>query len=346
MGAPAQVTSLPERHLQTLCLLILTVIVCGMVLHELEIVFLPLVLAIFISVGLSAFVSWQVRRLRFPIPLAVLMTLVLTWIALSLVGFLMVASVDQMIASSAAYEQQLHALLTKSWHLLPLRQLGLPPDAIETTVQRFPIQSFIVNVGSSVLNVVSVSVMVLLYVVYLLFVLAQHTRRVGIWQEIEVRVRSYVLAKTAISAATGVMIGLVLYVCGIQFSGLFGALSAVLNFIPFVGPLVASLAPWPVILLSPDMHSIVLVVALLFPGTLFFVVGNFIEPSVLGRSVQLHPLTVLLALVFWGVLWGPLGVLLATPITSVLVVLLGHLPITRPIANLFAGRDKGQVPMS
>jgi AI-2 transport protein TqsA len=62
--------------------------------------------------------------------------------------------------------------------------------------------------------------------------------------------------------------------------------------------------------------------------------------------VQLHPLTVLLALVFWGVLWGPLGVLLATPITSVLVVLLGHLPITRPIANLFAGRDKGQVPMS
>ena len=335
-----------ERRIQTVCLLILTTIVCGMVLHALQIVFLPLLLAMLISIGLSALVSWQVRRLHFPVTAAVVTTLCVTSILLSLAGFFVVGSVDQLIASSGAYEQQLHALLAKGWHLLPLHRLGLEQDAIEKTVQSLPVQAFIVDLGSSLLDAVSVSVMVLLYVVYLLFVLAQHTRHGGIWHEVEGRVRSYVIAKTAISAATGVTIGVVLYACGLQFAGLFGALAALLNFIPLVGPLVASLAPWPVLLLSPDLHTLGLFVALFFPGTLFFVVGNFVEPQVLGKSVRLHPLTVLLALVFWGVLWGPMGVLLATPITSVLVLLLAQLPIAQPIAKLFAGHDDGPATMS
>jgi AI-2 transport protein TqsA len=68
------------------------------------------------------------------------------------------------------------------------------------------------------------------------------------------------------------------------------------------------------------------------------VIGNFVEPKVLGRSVQLQPLAVLLALMFWGVLWGPLGVLLATPITGILALLASYSPLTRPIARLVADR--------
>ena len=336
----------PEQRLQTVCLLILTIIVCGIVLHSLEIVFLPLLLAVFISLGLSVIVGWQVRRLRFPVVVAVVTTLCVTWGLLSLVGFFVAGSVDQMIASSGEYEQQLHTLLTKGWSVLPLERVGIQGDVVEKTVQSLPIQAFIVDAGSRLLDVVSASTMVFLYVVYLLFVLARHTRHVGIWHEIEARVRTYVLAKTVISAATGFLIGVGLYLCGVQFAGLFGVVAALLNFIPFIGPLVASLVPWPVILLSPDMHAFFLVVALVFPGTLFFIGGNFVEPNVLGRSVELHPVVVLLALVFWGVLWGPMGVLLATPITSVLVLLLWHLPMARPIAKLFAGEGFREVSMS
>ena len=75
-------------------------------------------------------------------------------------------------------------------------------------------------------------------------------------------------------------------------------------------------------------------------GALYFLVGNFIEPKRLGKSVQLHPLTMLLALMFWGVLWGPLGILLATPITGILALLLSNLSLTRPLARVLAGQDE------
>jgi AI-2 transport protein TqsA len=83
---------------------------------------------------------------------------------------------------------------------------------------------------------------------------------------------------------------------------------------------------------------LIMLVALLLPGTLFFIIGNFIEPKVLGRSVELHPLAVLLALMFWGVLWGPMGILLATPMTGILALLASYTPVARPIASVLAGK--------
>jgi AI-2 transport protein TqsA len=128
-----------------------------------------------------------------------------------------------------------------------------------------------------------------------------------------------------------------LWLCGVQFALAFGLIGCLLNFIPYAGPMIASLAPWPIILLTPDLATPAIMVSLFVPGTLFFIVGNFIEPKVLGKSVQLHPLAVLLALIFWGVLWGPLGVLLATPITGILALLSSYLSITRPLASILTG---------
>lgn len=329
--------ALTEQRLQTICLVTLTVIVGGVVLHLLQVVFLPFLVAVFIALGLSELVTWLVRRLRVPVGMAVVLTLVLTWVFFLLLAALIAASVDQMIASAGVYEGQLHLLLQKLMALVPLRHLGLSPERLGEVLQQLPLQSIAVGIGSSVLDILSLSTMVLLYVFYLLFVLAEHRQDGGIWREIVGRVRSYLVAKTVISVATGIIIGIVLYFCGSRFSVVFGVFAAMLNFIPFAGPIIASVAPWPELLLSPGLATTPLIIAIFFPGVLFFIVGNFIEPKFLGRAVQLHPLTVLLTLIFWGVLWGPMGVLLATPITGVLTLLLSYAPATRPIANLLAG---------
>jgi AI-2 transport protein TqsA len=68
------------------------------------------------------------------------------------------------------------------------------------------------------------------------------------------------------------------------------------------------------------------------------VIGNGIEPKIMGEGLELHPVTVVLALVFWGLIWGPVGMLLAAPITAVLRVILARSQMTRSAAELLAGR--------
>jgi AI-2 transport protein TqsA len=327
-----------DRRIQTISLVVLTVIVCGLVLHLLKIVFLPFVLAVFVSLGLSALVTFQVRHLRLPINAAVLSTLLLTLVLFWLVGLLVVTSVEQMISSAPVYETQLNRLVHEGFRLLRVEHIGLDASALSKPMQQLPIQNMIEDLGENLLGAASMTTMVLLYVIYLLFLLPRQQTEPALWREITARVRGYLLAKTATSAALGILVWLTLVLCEVQFAMLFGLLAFLLNFVPMAGPVVASLAPWPIILLSPDLGLVAILIALLTPGALFFVIGNFVEPKVLGRSVQLQPLAVLLALMFWGVLWGPLGVLLATPITGILALLASYSPLTRPIARLVADR--------
>ena len=84
--------------------------------------------------------------------------------------------------------------------------------------------------------------------------------------------------------------------------------------------------------------GITIALVILLPGAVQFTIGNIVEPLVTGEGLDLHPVTILLALVFWGLLWGVVGMLLAAPITAVLRIVLGRLEITRPVAELLAGR--------
>ena len=66
--------------------------------------------------------------------------------------------------------------------------------------------------------------------------------------------------------------------------------------------------------------------------------GNLIEPRVIGESMDLHPVTVLLALIVWGMLWGVVGMILATPLTAVMKIFFERVEYTRPLGDLLAGR--------
>ena len=78
--------------------------------------------------------------------------------------------------------------------------------------------------------------------------------------------------------------------------------------------------------------------AIAVPAAIQAVMGNLVEPRMMGDSLDLHPVTILMSLIFWGMLWGVVGMLLATPITAVLKIFLERFEGTRPLANLLAGR--------
>ena len=139
------------------------------------------------------------------------------------------------------------------------------------------------------------------------------------------------------------MAGTLLGLLGLDLAFVFGVMAFFLNFIPNVGSLIAVMLPIPLAIVQFDSWVQVLLV-LALPGSVQITIGNFVEPKIMGEGLALHPVSILIALVFWGLIWGAVGMFLAAPITAVLAIVLGRFETTRPIANLLAGKLPDAAP--
>jgi len=128
--------------------------------------------------------------------------------------------------------------------------------------------------------------------------------------------KHYTIVKALTSAATGILVGVGLALVGLDFAALWGFLAFVLNFVPNIGSIIAAV---PAVLLSLVQLSptATLIVIAIYIGV-NSVIGNVIEPRIMGRQVGLSTLVVFLSLVFWGWLLGPVGMLLSVPLTIVI----------------------------
>ncbi|NMG40272.1 AI-2E family transporter [Chelativorans sp. ZYF759] len=148
-------------------------------------------------------------------------------------------------------------------------------------------------------------------------------------------VHHYILVKTAVSAATGVTVYLLLALLGLDFAETLALLSFILNFIPNIGSIVATLVPTLVALVQFDSWVMVIVV-LGSVGALQFVIGNVIDPMLMGRALHLSSFAIVLSLTFWGAIWGIVGMFLAVPIMVIVMIVCSHVPSLRPIAILLS----------
>ncbi|MEN0067954.1 MAG: AI-2E family transporter [Myxococcota bacterium] len=157
------------------------------------------------------------------------------------------------------------------------------------------------------------------------------------------KVTRYVIIKTFISAVTGLLVGMMCRLVGVEFAVMWGLLAFLLNYIPTIGSFVAAI---PAMLLS--------LVTLGWEATLglgigYLIIntslGNFIEPRLMGQSLGLSPLVVFFSLVFWGWLWGPVGMLLCVPLTVIAKLVLESNDDTRWVAVLLGSpRDAKPSP--
>ncbi len=133
-------------------------------------------------------------------------------------------------------------------------------------------------------------------------------------------IQRFLAIKTAVSLLTGVLAGMLCWMAGLDFFVLWGILAFFFNFIPVIGSLVAGVLPTILALLVAGLPNAVLVAGgyLLINNFL----GNFVEPMLVGRRFGISTLVVIISVLFWGWLWGPLGMLLAVPLTMVLKVIL------------------------
>ena len=157
----------------------------------------------------------------------------------------------------------------------------------------------------------------------------------GIVASISYSIHHYILVKTGVSAVTGVAIYVLLVLLGLDFAETLALLSFVLNFIPNIGSIIATLLPTLVALAQFDSWVMVLVV-LGSVGAVQFTIGNVIDPMMMGRALHLSSFAIILSLTFWGAIWGIVGMFLAVPIMVIVMIVCSHVPALRPIAILLS----------
>ena len=209
--------------------------------------------------------------------------------------------------------------------------------------------STLASVGSIVLSFVVVS----LYAIFLLAEqrgfetklanLSDDPKRVArireVIQAINRRIGAYLALKTIISVLLGAVSWGIMTLFGLEFALLWAVLAGFLNFVPYIGSVLGVVFPVLMGVVQFGEPGVVLTLLLALTAAQF-AIGNFLDPYVMGSSLNLSPFAILLSLAIWSELWGIPGAFLAVPITAIVAIVLSEFPGTRPVAVLLSKNGK------
>ncbi len=329
-----------QSRLIAASLVILAAVAIAGALAYTRAVMVPFVLAIFLSYLLAPLVDLLQERLRTPRVLGVFIALLVALGALTLLGLLIMTSTRGLLDSAHIYRDRIAGAAERAFSVLDRSGIDLGQRQLLEGIEQLPLAGVVGDAAITVLDLVTEGGLVLIFLVYLLISRQSTTLRTGIYAEIDAKIRRYLSLKIAISASTGVLVGFVLWLFGLDLALVFGVLAFFLNFIPTIGSIIATLLPLPVAIIQFDSPWLIAGVFGV-PWLIQMLIGNGVEPVLMGKELELHPITVLLSLLFWGLLWGIVGMFLAVPMTAILRIVLGRIEMTRPIADLLAGRLPG-----
>jgi len=326
-------------------------VIMMIILQQLKSIFAPL----FMSLLLYFLFNGAVRRLiKWKIPKSIVLILVLGFIFLLFyfVGILIYSSVSMFIEKFPSYTVKIEETLQYIFHQLniPVSQFNEYLDKIDwkTSIDPSSITSLLSTTFGSFTSFTGNLALVLLFLMFMLAGQGDLTGRVSkafrkeragkirsVFDSIEEQVRSYLLIKSSICLLTGIVCGLILFIGGFDFVLLLSLLIFVLNFVPTFGSIIAAIVP---ALLGFFKFGFSLRVLLVLAGLMVsqFIIGNVIEPKITGKGLDLSPIVILISLIFWGYIWGIVGMILAVPLTAALKIFSEHVPLLNPIANLIS----------
>jgi AI-2 transport protein TqsA len=255
---------------------------------------------------------------------------------LTLMGVVLIVAVQTMVDAAREYSKQVVRLTERLFVWLGAHHINIDQARVKGDLEgRLP--GVISETAGTVSAIISHGFLVAFFVVFLLVGRHEHYRRNDIYSDIEGTIRGYITTATAISAMTSVLVGIVLWALGLHMAWLFAFLVFLLCYIPNIGSIIATVLPVPVAITQFHDTPWMIVAAIAIPGAIHLTIGNFVAPKMMGKGLELHPVTVLLALAFWGLLWGVVGMVLAMPIVASLRIVMSRFGTTRPLANLLAG---------
>ena len=318
-------------------LLIIATIAFTIALKYTAAVLIPFVLALFIYYLILPLITLLNVRLKFPRWLATLVSLVIIVLTFSILIPFLSTSIITFINSAKIYQAKVVGVFEYFLSVLNSFNLNIGQDLIIESIQNFPVLKWIQSIVGNAAGILSTTLLVFIFLLFLLMTGKNNEEKKGIWIQIDLKIRRYLITKVITSASTGILVGLILWILGLELAIVFGVFAFFLNFIPTVGSIISTLLPLPIAFLQFTSPFMILAV-LIGPLIVQIAIGNVIEPLIMGDSLDLHPAVILLSLIFWGLIWGVTGMLLAAPITAILKIVCDRFSITQPIAELLAGR--------
>jgi AI-2 transport protein TqsA len=306
----------------------------------------PFLLAVFIAMIVSPLLAW-LKSFRVPSVLAILMVVLLLLGVGLILGAVIGSSLTDFRQEVPAYSQKLSAMSERVQQWLSLRGFEIDAQQWQNSFDPGAVMKLVGSTLASFGNVMTNAVMILLTVIFIL------TENIGFGEKLRLArgkgvsaewlskfsgsVHSYLAIKAAISAGTGVIIFIWLTILGVDYAVLWGLLAFLLNFVPTVGSFIAAV---PAVLLALVQLG-ALYAGLSLGGFIVvnLVMGNVIEPRLMGKGLDLSPLVVFVSLVLWGWVLGPVGMLLSIPLTIMIKIALESQSETRWISVMLGGTN-------
>ena len=328
-------SNLENNRFISISLLILALVAVAFTLNFTKPIMIPFVLALLIRILIDPIIDFQIKNLRIHRIIAVFVSLILIVFLFIIIVPFIVGSVATFLQSADDYNSKVLILIDIVINKLGEFDIIIDRDIIRNTLLNLPFLDWASTILSNSANFISKLFLVVIMTLFLL--LGKKTKNTSAeWNEIINHVKQYIFTKFITSSATGILTGLIYWFLGLELALIFGSLTFILNFIPVIGSVIAVLIPLPVAFLQfTDPTSVILVI--LLPAIVHIIIGNILEPKIFGAAFGLHPVTVILCLIFWGMIWGFIGVLLAAPITAIIKISFEKFETTKPFAKLLEG---------
>lgn len=328
-------------------------VIVGWLLYIGKAIFVPAVLGaviVYVIVGL-AHASGRLPVVGRALPLSMRYAVSMAVIALAffLLAYLVMANKERALALAPQYQQSLLAAIQRVAVFF-----GIETEPTWTTLRQdlmaqINLQRLITSMLASVGSIVVTFVVVFLYATFLLVErrafetklanLSDDPKRVArireVIQTINQRIGSYLALKTLLSIFLGAVSWGIMALFGLEFAALWAVLTAFLNFVPYIGSVLG--VAFPLLMTVVQFEDFATILAMLLALTAAqFVIGNFLDPYVMGNSLNLSPFAILVSLAIWSELWGIPGAFLAVPITAIMTIVFSAFVGTRPIAVLLS----------
>lgn len=330
---------------------IIAFILIVIVLKTLKSIFIPLLFSVFISF-MFAPLNRLLAQKKVPVVLRVLTLGIILLALVSIIIILISVGINHFVIEFPKYTVKINELIVNIGSYLhfpdtTLKNLQETGFAITMFLDKVSINNILSKTMNNFMSIFTYSLLTIFFTIFIVSDDNHLIRKIinlssknpefteKITNKIEKQLILYILCKTLINLSSALVSGIFLYIIGVDFPILSGILIFIFGFIPEIGSVVAALFPIMFCLFKfgVSWQFITTIITLLVINSAF---GNYIEPKFMGRQFNLSPILVLMALIFWAWVWGPVGMFIAVPLTSIINIVLLELNRFRNITDIIS----------
>jgi predicted PurR-regulated permease PerM len=317
------------------------IIIFGGVMYAKSII-TPILLALFISIICAYPVSWLEKK-KVPKGLALLIVILGIIVIFSGFAFLIGGALASFTSDVSKYASTLTNISNSFIQFLNAKGLKIPQDQLSTLIQPAKILKITAGALNELFSMVGNTFLIFLIFLFMIMefgsfsvkakaILSDSDESNAYFSTIIQNIRQYLGIKTLLCLLTGILIYVALWIIGVDYPLMWALIAALMSYIPHIGSIIAA---FPAVLFA--LVQLGLGGALWTLGSFLFVnnvLGNFVEPRIMGKGLGLSTLVVFLSLIFWGFIFGTVGMFLSVPITMTIKIILENNEKTKWIAIL------------